>query len=146
MGPAGRHQDQFTAAQLMAFAGDDDFDFAFDHLHQRIERCGVLAQALAGIEREEGHIARRFPHQFAADHGAVLVIGKFTDGHRPAVGETAPGGGVLGCFYTALHGEKVAVLTRTGFDRSQILDVFSATGIGRKFDRRQGRPGDFPAD
>ena len=42
----GRHEDQLAALQAMGLAGNHDLHFAFQHLHQRVERRGVFAQAL----------------------------------------------------------------------------------------------------
>ena len=41
---AGGHENHLTAMHAMGLAGDDDLRLAFDDLHQRVERGGVLAQ------------------------------------------------------------------------------------------------------
>ena len=61
----------------MRLAGNMNFHLAFDHLHQRVERRGVFAQALAFVKGKYRHRAGGFLDQFAAHDGAVLVIDQF---------------------------------------------------------------------
>jgi hypothetical protein len=42
----GRQENHLSALQAVGLAGNQDFGFTFQHLHQRIERRCVLAQAL----------------------------------------------------------------------------------------------------
>ena len=41
---------------------------------ERIERGRVLTQALAFVEREDGHVTSWLLDNFAAENGAVLVV------------------------------------------------------------------------
>jgi len=58
----------------MWFASDTDFRLSFEHMHERIEWCGVLTQALSFIKRKDGHVPSWLLNNFAADNGAVLVV------------------------------------------------------------------------
>jgi hypothetical protein len=37
------HENQLAALETMGFPGDSDFDHSFQHLHQRVKWCCVLA-------------------------------------------------------------------------------------------------------
>jgi len=46
--------------QALRLASDADFRVAFHHLHQRVERGGVLPQALVFVKCEERRVASGF--------------------------------------------------------------------------------------
>jgi hypothetical protein len=69
-----RQENHLTAMQAMRLAGNADFHFAFEHMHERVERSRVLTQALSFVECEDRHVTGRFLDNLAADFGAVLVI------------------------------------------------------------------------
>ena len=70
----GRHENHFTAGQVMRLAGNMNFHLAFDHLHQRIERRGVLAQALALVRGKERHTAGGPPDNLPARKDYIFRI------------------------------------------------------------------------
>ena len=56
--------------QVEGFARDDDLGFALHHMDQGIERRGVLAQFLTGVEGEQGDVAGVRFGDLAADDRA----------------------------------------------------------------------------
>jgi hypothetical protein len=74
-----RHENHVTALQAAYLANDADFHLTFEHMHKRIERYRVLSQALAFIERENGHVASRFLENLPPANGAVLVVDQLGD-------------------------------------------------------------------
>lgn len=90
-------------------AGNRDFDIAFEHLRERIERSRVLAQALSYVEREESHVADGLFDDRAADDGAVLAGDEFRDFGDLSAGETFAFGWVSGCIILRSIGYKSAV-------------------------------------
>ena|ERR1035437_5549031 len=73
----GGHENHLAALQAMRLASDADFRLAFEHLHERIERCRVLTQALSFVEGEERHAAGGPLDDLATDDRAVLVVDEF---------------------------------------------------------------------
>ena len=53
------HEDHLARPQVVGRAAHGDLRPAVEDLHQRVERRGVLAQALALVEGEHGHVAGR---------------------------------------------------------------------------------------
>jgi len=51
------HKNDVSGFNAERFAINGDLHFAFKHLDQSIERCGVLAQCLLFIEGEQGYRA-----------------------------------------------------------------------------------------
>ena len=71
---AGGHENHLPALQLVWLATNHNFGITFHHLHQCVEWCRVLAQALAFVESEDCHVASRLLDDLAADDRAVLVV------------------------------------------------------------------------
>ena len=70
---SGQH-DHLAYRQAVRLAGDDDLGLAFQHVNQRIERRGVLAQTLPLVECEHRDGPCR-PFQEGAAHDGALLIG-----------------------------------------------------------------------
>ena len=56
----------------MQLAGNHDFGFTFQHLYQRIKRCGVFTQALVLVEGKKRYGAGSFLDNFTTDDRAIL--------------------------------------------------------------------------
>ena len=61
----------------VGFAVHSDFGIAFDHLVARVERGGVLAQALTFVEGEDCHGARGLLSDLAADNDPASCSSPF---------------------------------------------------------------------
>ena len=61
----------------MRFIHGHEDSFALNYMYERIERRGVLAQLLPGIEGEQGHIAGLRFGNLAADHSLGLIADHF---------------------------------------------------------------------
>ncbi|MCK7526944.1 MAG: hypothetical protein MZV64_59750 [Ignavibacteriales bacterium] len=59
--------------QVERLAGDPDLGLAVEHMHERIEGGGVLAQFLVLVEGKERDVARLRLGDLAADHGTFVV-------------------------------------------------------------------------
>ena len=70
----GGHENQFALANTRGLAGDGDFHLSFQHLHQSVERRGVLAETFLCVKSEQGHLPGGFFDDFPADNRARLVI------------------------------------------------------------------------
>lgn len=64
----GGHQNHFAALQPVELAGNHNLGRAFHHLHQRVERGRMLAQALAFVEGEDCHSAGGLLDDLPADN------------------------------------------------------------------------------
>ena len=62
----------------MFFAGDLHLGFAVEHADQGVERGGVLAQRLPGIECKRSHGTGQLAEHFTANDGTGLIFGQFS--------------------------------------------------------------------
>ncbi len=69
----GRHQHHLSRRHPERRARNTDVSVPFQNMGHRIERCGVLAQRLPFVEREQRDGSSRSLEQRAADHRAILV-------------------------------------------------------------------------
>src|SRR6266542_4211509 len=74
MGLASGKPEQVPGGHAVWRARDGDLGLALDHQHERVERSGVLAQSLPGIEREGRDVARLLLEERATDHSTRLVL------------------------------------------------------------------------
>jgi hypothetical protein len=74
--------EQLTHGHAMRRARDGDLRLSVHPEHERVVRCGVLAETFAGIEGKRRHGARRFLDERTADHGIRLIRDQVKLGHH----------------------------------------------------------------
>jgi len=74
-----RHEDHLSGGEVMRLSRDCDVRLPVQQLDERVERDGVLAQALTSGEREGGHGPRRVLDQDPAHDRALLILDEVGD-------------------------------------------------------------------
>ena len=74
------HEDGLASFQVKWLTGNPDLRLAIQHVDEGVERGGVFAQFLAGVEGEQGHVAGFSFEDDAADDGAFLIADQVNDG------------------------------------------------------------------
>ena len=110
MGNIGGHDRRFTCVHPHRLPADHQFHSAVEHMHQSIERRGMLAELLALIEREEGDCAGWFVENGLAHYRAISVL----DGSGERYG--------LRMFDSLAHIWLQSMMT-TGYTRVNALDM-----------------------
>ena len=79
---SGRELEKLAFAEAVGRAGNGNVGFAVQVQGQGVERRRVLAQALAGIKREDRDRALRLSYERAADDGSGLVVNEGRGEHH----------------------------------------------------------------